>query len=81
MSKVDLISKAEANHKWIDERHDQLTKKYNNRWIAVLDGDVIDSDTDLEKITKRLRKKLGLKYSTVVIEYISDKPLNMVLKW
>ena len=79
MSKADIISKAEGSHKWIDEQRDQLTKKYNNRWIAVLDRNVIDSDSDLERIAARLRKKLGDKYSEVVIEYVTNKPLNMIL--
>ncbi len=79
MSKADVISAAEANSKWIDKNYEKLTRQYNNRWIAVLDKEVIDSDRDLDKITARLRKRLGNKYSAAVVEYISSKPLNMIL--
>ncbi len=79
MSKADIISAAEDNSKWIDQNYEQLTRKYNRRWIAVLDKKVIDSDKNLDKITARLRKRLGNKYSGVVVEYITNKPLNMIL--
>ena len=77
--KASIISKAESGHKWIDENHISLARKYNRKWIAVLERNVIDSDTDLEKLTARLKKSLGNRHSQVVIEYIATKPLNMVL--
>ena len=79
MSRAVIISKAEGNHKWIDENLDRLSKKYNDSWIAVLDKSVVDSDTSLEQIVTRLKGKLGERYSEVVVEYVTDKPLNMVL--
>ncbi|MHB1908877.1 MAG: DUF5678 domain-containing protein [Nitrososphaerales archaeon] len=79
MSKTDVISRAQINHKWIDMKRDELAREYNNKWIAVLDRNVIDSDSDLGAITSRLRKKLGQKYSKAVIEYVTNEPMNMVL--
>jgi intergrase/recombinase len=79
MSKIDIISRVEESHKWIDENRSRLIREYNNRWISVLDRTVIDSDSELDRLTERLRKRLAHKYQEVVIEYISDKPLNIVL--
>lgn len=78
MSRTEIISKADGNHRRINENTDRLAKKYNNTWIAVVDRSVIDSDASLETMA-RLKQKLAGRYSEVAIEYVTDKPLNMVL--
>lgn len=79
MSIAEIISKAEANRKWFNLNYKRLTKKYDDRWVAVLDKGVIDYDVDLKRLTGRLRKKLDDRYSEVAIEYVTKKPINMVL--
>lgn len=79
MSTVELIEKGEANSKWLGENYKRLTKKYDNIWIAVLDKRVIDSDKGLQILISRLRKKLADRYPEAAIEYMTKKPINMVL--
>ena len=76
---TQLIARAEKNSKWIGRNYKRLAKRYNNKWIAVLDTHVIDSDADMRSLISRLRKRLGARYSEVSIEYVSKKPIDMVL--
>lgn len=79
MSIAELISRAEENRKWLNLSYKQLTKRYDYKWVAVLDKSVIDYDGDLKRLAARLRKKLAGRYSEVAIEYVTKKPINMVL--
>ncbi len=79
MSTVELIEKGEENSKWLGENYKRLTKKYDNAWIAVLDKRVIDSDKELRSLISRLRKKLAERYPEAAIEYMTKKPINIVL--
>lgn len=79
MSIVQLISKAANNREWVDTNYERLTKEYVNRWVAVLDRSVIDSDIDLQKLSKRLRGKLKDRYAELAIEYVTKKPIVLVL--
>lgn len=76
---TQLIARAEENSKWIGRNYKRLAKSYDNKWIAVLDTHVIDSDADMRSLISRLRKRLGVRYSEVSIEYVSKKPIDMVL--
>jgi lysophospholipase L1-like esterase len=79
MSIVRLISKAAENRGWVDANCKNLTGKSSNRWVAVLDKAVIDSDTDLQKLARRLRKKLEERYAEVAMEFVTRKPIVLVL--
>lgn len=79
MSIAELISRAEENSKWLSANYGQLIEKYDEKWVAVLDRSVIDYDRDLKSLVARLRKKLDKRYSEVAIEYVTKKPINMVL--
>ena len=79
VSTVGLISKAEENSKWLNSNYIRLAEKYREKWVAVLDKNVADDDSDLRTLTRRLRRKLDKRYSEVAIEYVTRKPINMVL--
>jgi len=79
VSIAGLISRAEENSKWLSNNYRQLTERYNGKWVAVLDRSVIDYNEDLKSLTVRLRRKLDERYSEVAIEYVTKKPINMVL--
>lgn len=79
MSVVQLLSKASENRSWVSANYVNLTKKYRDRWVAILDKAVIDDDKDLQKLATRLRKKLDKRYAEVAMEYVTEKPVVMVL--
>jgi hypothetical protein len=47
--------------------------------VAVLDKEVVDYDKDLKILTFRLRRELKTRYSEVAFEYVTKKPITMVL--
>ena len=79
MSVVQLIHKAAENRSWVTANYANLTKKYRDRWVAILDNAVIDNDKELQKLAKRLRVRLGKRYAEVAMEYVTEKPVVMVL--
>ncbi len=74
-----MISKAEENGNWLSTNYNRLAEKYKEKWVAVLDKDIADHDSDLRTLTRRLRKKLDKRYSEVAIEYVTRKPIDMIL--
>ena len=65
------FAKAEENNKWVGHNYERLVKKYNDKWVAVLDMQLVDSDKDLQTLVSRLRKELDGKYSEAAIKYVS----------
>jgi hypothetical protein len=74
-----LIKRAERNTKWLNENYDDLVSQYDGKWVAVLDARVIDSDEDLKILVARLGKKLSERYSEATVEYVTRKPLSLIL--
>ncbi|MEM7826706.1 MAG: DUF5678 domain-containing protein [Candidatus Aenigmatarchaeota archaeon] len=57
----------DKDFKWIGKHYDDLVKNYNNKWIAVLNEKVIESDKSLTSLKKRIKDK------GCVFEFITDK--------
>lgn len=74
----EMYAKGLANHKWLIGHYKELTKKYNNKFVAVHNGEVIDSDIDPSRLLKRLEEK-GVDISTVAIDFVTDNPLLYIL--
>ncbi len=63
--------------RWLRENKDDLRKEYKNQFVAVKDKDVIAADADLKKLVEKLRKD-GIDTSSIVIEFISEKPIRVI---
>ena len=74
----EMYSKGFANNKWLIDHYRDLIQTYNNRFVAVMDGKVIDSDVDPEVLLNRLKKK-GVDVSAVAIDFITDNPILYLL--
>ena len=70
---------AEKNRKWIGRNYKRLAYKYEGKWVAVLDAQVINSDRDVRTLVSRFRKKLSCRYPEASIQYVTRKALNMEL--
>lgn len=80
MTSVHLahIKEFEDNQNWLQKHSNSLLKKYKNSFIAVWNNRVIANDTELKTLSKKVHKEYkGCK--GVVIEYISDEPIEMIL--
>ncbi len=56
-STVAVLSSYEENAKWFSRNYEQLKKKFDNEWVAVLNHAILDHDCDLQALVKRLREK------------------------
>jgi len=63
---------------WISEKQTMLRKKFADKYIAVVGRQVIDSDSELETLLRKLQKE-GRNPSEIPIEFISKEPLRLVL--
>ena len=78
-SAVAVLSSYEENAKWLTQNLEKLKKRFNNQWVAVLNKTVIDHDSDLSELVKRLRQKHPQVYSEIAVEYITTKELDLIL--
>jgi len=46
---------------WISEKQTMLRKKFADKYIAVVGRQVIDSDSELEALLRKLQKKGGIR--------------------
>ena len=63
----------EKNFKWIGKNYNMLVKKYNDKWIAVLNERVVESGSSLEPLKNKMRKKYGEAFDDIVFEFITNK--------
>ncbi len=63
---------------WISESQETLRKKFANKYIAVIDGKVINSSVELETLLQKLKEE-GRNPSEIPIEFISRKPQRLIL--
>ena len=68
----------EEDRKWIDDHRDDLLKNYAETWIAVYNGQILASHRILDALVKEL-EKTELEGDKAVIDYITDRELNMLL--
>ncbi len=76
---VTVLSGYEENAKWLSSNYEKLKKQYNNQWVAVLDEKIIDHDTSLANIVKRLKKKYAKFYGQIALDYVAVKEIELVL--
>ena len=79
-SAVDILSNFEANAKWLRENYELLKKDFNNEWVAgLLNKAVIDHDSDLTKLVKRLKTRYSKAYNKVAVEYVTTERVDLIL--
>ena len=78
-SAVAILSSYEESAKWLSGNYEKLKRQFNNEWVAVLDTTMIDHDTSLADLVKRLRKKYSKTYSQIAVEYVTTKEIDLIL--
>jgi len=63
---------------WISKKQAMLRKKFAGKYVAVAGYRVIDSDSKLEALLKRLKEK-GEDPGQIAIEFISPEPPRLIL--
>jgi len=63
---------------WVSKKQASLRRKFAGKYVAVASYRVIDSDSKLEALLKRLKEK-GEDPGQIVIEFISAEPPRLIL--
>ena len=63
---------------WISRKQAMLRKQFADKYVAVEGHRVIDSDSRLDRLLKKLKEK-GEDPSQIPIEFISSEPQRLIL--
>lgn len=73
-----LLTRATSDSKWLQEHIDEVRKDNENKFVAVEDGVVIDSNNSFEELNKSLKTK-GKPPAMVLIRFIHKKGEVLIL--
>ena len=65
------------NIEFFDGNYQQLVKDYPERWVAVRNHEVIDTDTDMRKLVDRVHDQGIL--TTTLIDFVRTKKTRLVV--
>ena len=71
---VYLLQDFEKDHLWTHSHWRKLLANYKNKWVAIQNQKVIDSDKDLKVLRSRVKDP-----GNAFVEYLTDEPLEMIL--
>ena len=67
-SDLNRLEKLADNFKWFNSEYENLKKEFDKRYVAIQMKQIVDSDTNLERLIKRLNIQNYDK--SIAIEYI-----------
>lgn len=62
----------QKDRKWLVENYALLKQKFRDNYIAVMNEEVVDNDTNPINLTKRIAQKFDKNHRTVIIECMRD---------
>lgn len=67
-SDLDKLERLADNFKWIHKQHSDLKERYDNKYVAIKNREIVDKDTNLDRLIKRL--DIRNYDESIAIEYI-----------
>ena len=74
----DVLTKSNANLKWFIDNHEMLLDKYQEKFVAIDDGQIIDSNTDIKELMDKLKQSNRYSDSTL-IQYINNRNTRLTI--
>ena len=74
----DVLTKSNANLKWFIDNHEMLLDKYQEKFVAIDDGQIIDSNTDIKELMDKLKQSNRYSDSTL-IQYINNRNTKLTI--
>jgi hypothetical protein len=65
---LDKLERLAENFEWIHKHHDNLKEKYDKKFVAIKDKKILDKDTSLDRLIKRL--DIRNYDESIAVEYI-----------
>ena len=72
------MKKRLMNMDWLYQNYDNSRKTYPDKYVAVDDGKIIDSDNDINHLLERLRKK-NINLGQAFIKFIHSENIVYLL--
>lgn len=69
-SDLHKLEKLADNFEWFSLQYDNLKKDFERRYVAIQEKEVVDSDTNIERLIKRL--KIRNYDNSIAIEYVCN---------
>ncbi|MBI2650750.1 hypothetical protein HYX04_05585 [Candidatus Woesearchaeota archaeon] len=67
---IKMLTKGQNDLKWFDLHLNELINEYNEKFIAFQEDNVIEFDSDLNKLMKKLENK-NIDTSNLIIKFVS----------
>ena len=76
---IELIDEATIRRemKWYEEKKDEYLQKYEGKYIALLNGELLDSDISLSQMATRVYAKHGYKAIFMTLVTRQTKPYRI----
>ena len=74
----DILTKSNANLKWFIDNHEMLLDKYQEKFVVIDDGQIIDSNTDIKELMDKL-KQSNRYYDSTLIQYINNRNTKLTI--
>ncbi len=75
---AELAQRLMADMKWLHDNYDSITEKYSNKFVAVDDGKIIESDVEMEGLIKKL-KESNKDIDKVLIELVHPRNYDLII--
>ena len=74
----DILTKSNANLKWFIDNHEILLDKYQEKFVAIDEEQVIESSSDIKDLMENLKQNNRLSDSAL-IQYINNRNTKLTI--
>jgi len=79
-SEIKTLHTYSENMTWLREHYADLTKDYADKFVAVDKGKVVDSDSNPERLLRRVREATGDEGAkSLAVEYVPLHEMELIL--
>jgi hypothetical protein len=71
------LEQLDKDTKWLSTNYNRLLKKFDTRFVGIMNQEIVAKDNNVNKLKEKLRAK-GIKPSEILVELIRDKRNQIV---
>jgi hypothetical protein len=73
-----IMAKSNLNLKWFSNNHENLIDEYQDKFVAIDDERIIDSDKDINELLERL-KKSNRYTDSMLITFVQNRNTKLTI--
>lgn len=74
MEKAQLFETSRINTEWLQKNYARLKREYDERWVLIENGKIVESASSFDEIMRTVRKRDPNK---ILLEYVQSEPVAM----